>query len=145
MPTHSASALVDAVVSTFTSASEFSDQEVTASDYNVLTTAPGACAIVVRWGRTTGVPRTYGQPRPKTSVVRIDVEGFVRDTGDTVQVLTDLTRLGDDIFNVLHHDPTLGDVARIANLDDLTPQPITAEIGGFRWQPLVGRLTAEQF
>jgi len=147
MSTYSSSALMDATVTVLTAASEFSANEVSANDYNILTSAPWACAIVVRFRGFDTEPLTYGLPRGKSVVTLIDIEGYVRDQGDTVTVLSNITKLSDDIFNVLHQAEGLsGSAKKTLTTRGRVPTGIAVEdMGGFQWLPVVINLSAEQF
>jgi len=147
MPTYSSSALIDATVAVLTAASEFSNNEVSSNDYNVLTTAPGACAIVVRFRGFDSEPLTYGLPRGKSVVTIMDVEGYIRDNGDPVGMLANTIKLSDDILNVLHQAEGLSGSAKKSMVTrGRVPAGVAVEdMGGFQWLPVLINLSAEQF
>lgn len=147
MATYSSSALVDAVETVLTAASEFAANEVSINDYNVLTTAPGGCALIVRFRGFDTEPLTYGLPRGKSVVTLIDIEGYVRDTGDTISMLNNIIGLSDNIFNVLHQDETLsGSAKKTLPVRGRVPAGVAVEdLGGFQWLPVLVSLQAEQF
>lgn len=142
----SASAAIEGTYEILVAASSFGPSEVTRQDYSVLTTAPGGCSLVIRYRGSEVREHTFGEPIPRFVVHRIDVEGYVRDLGDPLDMLERQVRLADEIVGVLHSDSTLGGRAKRAMVREVMVAPdFVLEIGGFRWLPMTVRLEAEQF
>lgn len=142
----SASGFLDGVYNVLASASEFGSEVVTRNDYNVLTQAPGACSLVLRYRGTRPEASTYasGRGRHRVVSVELEVEGYVREEADLAQVLDHQVQLADALYNVLVQDETFGGTVFQSSVDVTAQAGFIVEMGGFRWVPLTATVIGRQ-
>lgn len=142
----SASQMIANIETLLTSASEFGTALVSRNDYGILARAPGACAIVIRYRRTDTTPLAFSAPAKKALTIHVDVEGFVKETGDSKAALDRQVQLADALWNVFHWDQSLGGAVKISTVESIDTQGgFVVEIAGFRWMPVVARVIGQMF
>ena len=140
----SASAIADALVTMLSATSALGTGSV-ATNYSVLESSSGSCAVV-GWTGFTSNPDTFGDPRERSCQWTMLIQGFVKDEGDPVATMNRVLATVDTIQAVINSDDTLqGTVEETLQLRGDRDPDTAVLTGGMTWLPLRVEVDCQEY
>ncbi|MFA6016436.1 MAG: hypothetical protein WC742_15365 [Gallionellaceae bacterium] len=129
----SASAIADGIITNLSAASVFGTGRVSKTSYQILESS--ACqAAMVHWTRLRSTPSAFGNPRDRERTWNFNIECFLRDTGDPIQLKTRIWSLTDTVIASLESDDTLqGTCDSLSEIAGTHDPKSGLDVGGARW------------
>ena len=138
------------MIAILTGASAFDANQVSGCDYGVLETSD-SCALLVMPIGIASEPITFGAPRARLITWELEVQAYVKDTGNPVAVLGNLWTIADEVRGALDSDDTLSGSCKKAKITGATQPkgegrgPGAIEAGGAVWFPWYFTVAADEF
>jgi hypothetical protein len=129
----SASAIADGLLTNLSAASVFGSGNVSKNSYQILESS--CCqAALIHWTRLISKPTTFGNPRDRERIWNFNIECFLRDTGDPIQLKTRIWSLTDTVIASLESDDTLqGTCDSLGEIAGTHDPKSGLDVGGARW------------
>ena len=140
----------DGLIVTLAAASAFDTKQISGSDYGILETSD-SCAIMVMPLGISSEPLTFGAPRQRLITWELDVQAYVKDTGDPITVLGNLWVIADEVRGALDSDDKLDSSCKKAKIRSATQPkgvgrgPDAVDAGGATWIPWYFTVAADEF